>query len=141
MEPNYDPPLTEDEIAQRLRRCGINPTRQRVEIAQTLFRRQAHYSAEEVFEEVGRAQGKVSKATVYNTLGLFVERQLIRQVFVDSAKVFYDSNTRPHHHFYDTERGELTDIDAGSVVVDGVPPLPAGTELAGVDVIVRLRRR
>jgi Fur family iron response transcriptional regulator len=82
----------------------------------------------------------VSKATVYNTLGLFASSGLIREVIVDPARVFYDSNTGNHHHFYNVDTGELTDIDSDSMEITTLPEMPAGTVAAGVDIIVRVRR-
>lgn len=102
---------THDEIVTMLRGHGINPTAQRVEIARELFSRKGHFSAEDVFMLVNNEQAQVSKATVYNTLGLFAEKGLIRQLIVDPTKVFYDPNMVPHHHFYDVVTGVLTDID------------------------------
>ena len=122
-----------------LRRHGIAPTNQRVEIARVLFTRCVHLAADDVFRLVNNAHQRVSKATVYNTLSLFVEKGLIRQVMADPSKIFYDSNPAPHHHFYDISTGELTDIDATNVKVFGLPPLPEGTTMEGVDVVVRLR--
>ena len=131
---------THDEIGSMLRDHGINPTAQRVEIARELFSRKGHYSAEDVFTLVNNEQAQVSKATVYNTLGLFAEKGLIRQLIVDPTKVFYDPNMIPHHHFYDVVTGVLTDIDAEEVRITGLPPLPAGAQMEGVDVVVRMRR-
>ncbi len=130
----------DDELRAWLRRYGINPTSQRIEIARVFFSRCIHFSAEEVFKLVNTGSRRVSKATVYNTLALLVEKGLVRQVVADPAKIFYDSNTGPHHHFYDVSTGELSDIDAHGVKVSGLPPLPVGTSLEGVDVVVRLRR-
>lgn len=122
-----------------LRGHGISPTNQRVEIARVLFVRCLHLSADDVFRLVNDVRQRVSKATVYNTLSLFVEKGLIRQVMADPGKIFYDSNPAPHHHFYDVSTGKLTDIDATNVKVSGLPPLPEGTTMEGVDVVVRLR--
>ena len=130
---------TSTEIAARLRTHGINPTSQRIEIAQALFLRCEHLSAEEVFALVNGESARVSKATVYNTLGLFAERGLIREVIADPARVFYDPNTAPHHHFYDTSTGKLMDIPADDVQIHGLPALPEGMHMEGVDVIVRMR--
>jgi len=82
---------------------------------------------------------ETSKATVYNTLNLFLEKKLIREVIVDPSKVFYDPNTDPHHHFYNIDTGELTDIDAREIRVSGLPALPRGMATEGVDIIVRIR--
>ena len=130
---------TKEEVNGLLRKHGINPTTQRVEIAYALFYRGEHLAAEDLYEIVNRERSQVSKATVYNTLGLFVEKGLIREVIADPNKIFYDPNTAPHHHFYDVTTGSLMDIDGDNVAITGLPSLPADTELEGVDVIVRLR--
>ena len=128
-----------EEIPALLRAHGINATFQRLEIARVLFTHGGHFSAEEVFTQVNGDQPHVSKATVYNTLGLFVESGLIHQVIVDPTKVFYDANATPHHHFYNVSTGTLSDISANDVCITGLPPLPDGVLMEGVDVIVRVR--
>ena len=135
------PPVTHEELVALLRKHGINPTRQRLEIAKVLFAKPGHLSADQVLAAVNEGRPATSKATVYNTLNLFRDRGLVREVIANPNKVFYDANTTPHYHFYDVETGELTDIDARSVEVTGLPPLPAGTVTEGVDVIVRIRSR
>ncbi len=135
----HQKPYTHDEIATLLRARDINPTSQRVEIAQLLLTRCEHLSAEEVFALVNGDAARVSKATVYNTLGLFAERGLVREVIADPSRVFYDPNTTPHHHFYDTSTGKLTDIPAEEVQIRTLPVLPDGMRMEGVDVIVRVR--
>ena len=128
-----------DETSGLLRSHYIIPTSQRIEIAQLLFSRCEHLSAEEVYALVNGESARVSKATVYNTLGLFAERGLIREVIADPARVFYDPNTAPHHHFYDTSTGRLMDIPAEDVQIHSLPTLPEGMRMEGVDVIVRVR--
>ncbi len=128
-------------ISELLRTHQITPTTQRVKIAGILFAEAAHFYAEQVYARVNEGDAEVSKATVYNTLGLFVAKGLVRQVFVDPGRVFYDSNTKPHHHFYDTASGKLTDIDTLAVAVHEMPPLPADTEMESVDVIIRVSPR
>ncbi len=130
-----------ESVGQRLRHRGVTPTRQRLEIASELLREPVHLSADEVHARVRKAGANVSRATVYNTLSLLVERGLIRQVVVDPGKVFYDSNIAPHHHFYDTDAGELIDIALDDVAVTGLPELPADKQLDGIDVIVRVSSR
>jgi Fur family iron response transcriptional regulator len=131
-------PKSDVEIVELLRRHNINPTSQRVIIARLLFEKCTHLSAEDVFRLVN-TDNHVSKATVYNTLGLLAEKGVIREVIADPTRIFYDPNTQPHHHFFDVATGELTDISADQIEVSGLPPLPSGARLEGVDVIVRLR--
>ena len=131
-----------DDIKVLLNQQGIIPTVQRIDIAHLLFERCQHLSADEIYTLVNNGSGKrrASKATVYNTLGLFARQGLVREVIADPNKIFYDPNTRPHHHLYNVSTGELTDIDAEHLQISGLPTLPEGTELEGVDVVVRTRQ-
>jgi Fur family iron response transcriptional regulator len=132
---------TRDNLANVLRGHGISPTHQRIEIAHALFSRCAHLSADQILAIVNERNSETSKATVYNTLNLFLEKKLIREVIVDPRKVFYDPTTTPHHHFYNVDTGELTDIDVAAISVSGLPELPEGVVTEGVDIIVRIRSR
>jgi Fur family iron response transcriptional regulator len=128
-----------ENLAAVLRRHGITPTHQRLEIAHALFSRGEHLSADQLLAIVNERHSETSKATVYNTLNLFLEKKLIREVIVDPHRVFYDPNTAPHHHFYNIDTSELSDIDAGQIDVSGLPPLPDGMVTEGIDIIVRIR--
>lgn len=132
-------PYTRDALVEMLRRHGINPTHQRIEIAHALFSRGEHLSADQLLAIVNDRHFETSKATVYNTLNLFLEKKLIREVIVDPNKVFYDPNTEPHHHLYHVDTGELTDVDASRIQISGLPQLPDGMVTEGIDVIVRVR--
>ena len=130
---------TRESVAQLLRRHGINPTHQRIEIGHALFENSRHPSADEILAIVNARNTESSKATIYNTLKLFLEKGIVRELIVDPNKVFYDPNTSVHHHFYDVATGELTDIPATGVHIEGLPPLPPGTVTEGIDIIVRTR--
>ncbi|HRQ56195.1 MAG TPA: Fur family transcriptional regulator [Azoarcus taiwanensis] len=127
--------------AERLRKAGIPPTRQRVAIAEVLFARPVHLSADQVLARVREHMPEMSRATVYNTLKLFREKNMVRELVVDPERVFYDSNTAPHYHLFDVRTGELSDVSADELQVIGTPVLPAGLELEEVDVIIRVRSR
>ena len=130
-----------NDISAKLRAGGVKPTRQRVEIARVLFSAGGHLSADRILSLVNERRPATSKATVYNTLNLFLGKKLIREVIVDPNKVFYDPNTEPHYHFYNSDTGELTDIEASRIEVSGLPQLPEGMVTDGVDIIVRVRSR
>ena len=127
--------------ARTLEAIGITPTPQRIEIARILLAKPQHLSAEQVLSVLKQGDLSVSKATVYNTLGLFAEKGLVREVIVDPSKVFYDSNCGEHHHFYDVDSCTLTDIDAREIDIGGFPDVPDGKVVDRVDVIVRVRSR
>ena len=134
-------PLNKAGVVELLQRHGILPTQQRIDIAHYLFQQPQHLSAEAVLEGVNDARHRVSKATVYNTLGLFVRAGLVREVLIDPERVFYDSNTAPHHHIYNLDTGELRDVQLAGVRVARLPELPAGTTLDSLELVVRVRNR
>ena len=130
---------TRENLPDLLRAHGITPTHQRIEIANAIFLRGEHLSAERIFALVNDRACETSKATVYNTLNLFREKKLIREVIVDPSRVFYDPNMAPHHHFYNVDTGALTDIDARDIQVTGLPALPQGMAVEGIDIVVRVK--
>lgn len=135
------PILDEEDAARRLREYDILPTQQRVQIARVLLVRDQHLSADQVLELVNASGEGVSKATVYNTLGLFAQKGILREVNVDPSRVFYDTNNSGHHHFYNIDTGELSDIDSGEIPVHQLPDAPEGSVIDGVEVIIRVRHK
>lgn len=129
-----------DDIKSLLKSSGVTPTAQRVDIAQILFARPQHLSAEQVLKSVNEeSDSTVSKATIYNTLGLFAKKGLVNEVIVDPSKVFYDSNVTKHFHFYNIDTGVLTDIPVNAINIDKLPELPEGTVSSDLEVIVRIK--
>jgi Fur family transcriptional regulator, iron response regulator len=123
-----------------LRRAGLRPTRQRLQLATILFAQgDRHVSADLLYREARAAHMNVSLATVYNTLRQFTEAGLLRQIAIEGACAFYDTNTSSHYHYYLRDTGQLIDIDTNNLEVAGLPELPPGMESTRVDVIIRLR--
>ena len=127
------------DLENRLKRLGIAPTRQRLEVAEILLEKPQHLAADQILAILRRKDSSVSKATVYNTLHLFGEKGLVSALHVDSSRTFYDSTTHPHHHFYHVESGELSDIPASQVRLMNLPPLPEGTCQDSIEVLIKIR--
>ncbi len=136
----YESSLTQTQIVSILRKHDVSSTQQRIEIARIVLSKHQHLSAEQILAMVNTETTKVSKATVYNTLGLFARQGLVRELVIDPNKIFYDSNVSGHHHFYNVDTGELTDISNSDVDVNMLPKAPDGSLIEGVDVIVRIRQ-
>ncbi|HTY94746.1 MAG TPA: Fur family transcriptional regulator [Steroidobacteraceae bacterium] len=128
------------QCARRLAGLGIRPTAQRMRIAALLLASPQHLSAEQILASLQAAGARVSKATVYNTLNLFAERGVIRQLSVDGARTWFDSNVAPHYHFHDMDTGALVDVPVPEVEFARLPRLPAGMEMAGIDLVIRVRK-
>jgi Fur family transcriptional regulator, iron response regulator len=125
----------------RLRAAGLRPTRQRLALAKLLFDgRDRHVTAETLHAEAVTAGVKLSLATVYNSLHQFTAAGLLKEVVVDASRTYFDTNTGQHHHFFDEADGRLADIPVDQVSIGRLPVPPTGREIAGVDVVIRIRR-
>jgi len=131
-------PLERNDVVAMLQRFKISPTRQRVEIAEFLFKRPQHLSAEKILAGVTSEGSRVSRATVYNTMGLFTSKGVVREVLIDRERVFYDSNTAVHQHVYNVDTGELTDVYDAEVDMVSEPELAEGLKLIGTDVVFKV---
>jgi Fur family transcriptional regulator, iron response regulator len=130
------------DICSKLRDAGLRPTRQRTVLGQLLFGHgDRHVTAELLHGEAIRAGEKVSLATVYNTLHQFRRAGLLRELAIDGARAYFDTNTSNHNHFFVEPDGELLDIPSDSIRVDGLPTPPAGMAISHIDVVVRLIRK
>jgi len=130
------------DVGALLRSVSLRPTRQRIALGRLLYAKgDRHVTAEILHEEAMRARVPVSLATVYNTLHQFTEAGLLREVAVDGAKTYFDTNVSDHHHFLVEGENQLLDIHGDHITLDGLPEPPEGMEIARVDVVIRLRRK
>jgi Fur family transcriptional regulator, iron response regulator len=129
----------EDSIAL-LRKHGIQATPQRIAVAECVLGIVGHPTADQVWALVKRRQPTVSRATIYNTLNLFVEKHLLKTQVLTGGTVIYDPSVKPHHHFIDQATGAVYDIPWDAVRVSGGESLP-GFEVEEYQVILRGRRR
>ena len=129
------------DAKKRLREVGLRPTRQRLALGELLFSNgDRHVTAELLHEEAILKSVPVSLATIYNTLHQFTEARLLREVTVDGAKSYFDTNTSRHFHFFVENEGRLIDIPGDSVSVHNMPEPPDGLKITQVDVVVRVKR-
>ena len=134
---------TQQRGIEWLNGAGLRPTRQRVALAELLVGdgRDRHVTAESLYAASCDTGEPVSLATVYNTLSAFCEAGLMREITVDGSKSYFDTNTSNHPHFFWEDTHEVTDAPTEELVISQLPDAPAGTEIAKVDVVIRLRRK
>jgi Fur family iron response transcriptional regulator len=144
-KPGHAPMLTGcpwHDVNEMLQSVGLRPTRQRMALGWLLFGKgDRHLTAEMLYEEATLAKVPVSLATVYNTLNQLTEAGLLRQVSVDGTKTYFDTNVTSHHHFYLEGNHELVDIPDQNLMLQQMPAVPEGYEIARVDMVVRLRKK
>ena len=123
-----------------LREHGIQATPQRIAVVRHVLRTHEHPSADEVWANVRRSCPTVSRATVYNTLNLLVEKGLLRSQVLREGTLVFDPYVAPHHHFVDEETGRIYDIPWGAVTVTGHRSLK-GFDVREHEVVMRGRKR
>jgi Fe2+ or Zn2+ uptake regulation protein len=126
-------------LIEHLRQHGIQPSAQRVAVAEYVLQTDAHPSADQVWSVVRRKLPTLSRATVYNTLNLFVEKGLLRELVLSEGKVVFDPNVSPHHHFIDDDTGQILDVPWSAVRVRDVDHLD-GLRVREYQVVMRGRR-
>lgn len=133
--------LTSAGIAEMLNGAGLRPTRQRRALGELMFREgDRHFTAEMLHEEAVASGQRVSLATVYNTLHQFKRAGLLRELAIDGAKTYFDTNTSNHSHFFIEREGRLLDIPGDGISIDGLPQPPEGMRISHIDVVVRLTK-
>ncbi len=126
-------------IRRKLEAAGVRPTRQRVDLGRVIFGGgDWHFTAEMIYQETRAIRFAPTLGTIYNTLNEFARCGLLREIAIYDAKLWYDTKTGPHFHFYREDSEELSDIpEEWSPKID--IPAPEGTRIAAIDVIVRLK--
>ena len=117
----------------------MRPTRQRVDLGRTIFGAgDRHFTAEMIYQETRSIRFAPTLGTIYNTLNEFARCGLLREIAIYDAKLWYDTKTGPHFHFYSEDTEELSDIlDEWLPRID--IPAPEGTRITAIDIIVRLK--
>jgi Fe2+ or Zn2+ uptake regulation protein len=123
-----------------LRQCDIQPTPQRIAVVEYVLRSKTHPSADEVLSYARKKCPTVSRATVYNTLNLLVEKGLLGMQTIKEGAVVFDPNIEKHHHFVDNETGDIYDIPWDQLEVKGKEKLK-DFEIVEFQVIMRGRRK
>jgi Fe2+ or Zn2+ uptake regulation protein len=127
------------DLGEQLRGHGIQPSAQRMAVAEYVLATDEHPSAEKVWARVQAAFPMISRATVYNTLNLFVRQGLLRQLVLAEGKVVFDPHLAPHHHFIDDATGSIHDVPWDAVEVRNVENLK-GVDVREYQVVMRGRR-
>ena len=131
--------MSGESVRKVLRALNIKPTNQRIDIAKFILIKDQHLSAEDIFSSLNDNKCGISRATVYNTLNLFADKGLVRRVIIGSSKIYYDSKTTPHSHYYNVDTGEISDFEFNDAQISLLPALPEHTVQEGVDIVIRVK--
>ncbi|MBT5429831.1 MAG: transcriptional repressor [Rhodospirillaceae bacterium] len=129
-------------VIKTLTEVGLRPTRQRLALSRLLFDgKNRHVTAEGLHSEASLSGQKISLATVYNALNTFKSAGLLQEIIVNSGCSYFDTNILEHHHIFNEDNNELTDINLEDVQLKGLPSINSREKLERIEVIVRVKNK
>ena len=102
---------TGPDIAHQLRERGLQVTAQRIALMEAVSGH-PHATTEELTDVVRTKLGSISRQAVYDTLGVFVEKHLVRRIQPSGSVARYEDRVGDnHHHLVCRSCGLMYDID------------------------------
>jgi len=127
-------------VAEILDQHGIQPSAHRVAVGEYVLTTTDHPSADRVWARVRQRFPMISRATVYNTLNLFVEKKLLRELHLSPESVVFDPNMDRHHHLIDEDSGRILDVEWDDVEVRKIERV-GNYEIHDYQVVMHGRRK
>ena len=125
----------------KLRASGLRPTKQRLAICKILFNRKEtfHFTIDQLKKIAEKnTKKKISLATLYNTVHAFEKKGYLKEISLKGNKTFFDTNIKNHHHFFDEETLQLTDIKNESISIKNLPNIPNGKKIKDIEVTIKI---
>tara|TARA_B100000575_G_scaffold71115_1_gene55342 strand:+ start:77 stop:490 length:414 start_codon:yes stop_codon:yes gene_type:complete len=125
----------------KLRNSGLRPTKQRIKICEVLFNEEKtfHFTINDLVKKIkSETSDKISLATVYNTVHAFRKKEYLKEISIDSNQSYFDTNIKDHHHFFDTSKNKLIDIDNDDVGPIKINKSIPGKKIKSVEVLVKI---
>ena len=119
----------------------IKPTKQRLQIADLIFVRNQHFTAIDLIEKINKLKLHISQATIYNTLGLFESKGLLKIINLDDEQKFYDTNLSHHHHIFNLNNHSLLDISDDKISFSKLPKIPDTMKLESTEVLIKVKNK
>ena len=104
--------MTQEQLADRLRRWGIRLTPQRLAIAEVVVNAHDHPSVQQIYERVSERFPYITLATVYSTLAVLQKKGLVRELPFQKLSR-YDANLVPHANLVCVSCGAVVDTEIG----------------------------
>ena len=126
---------------EKLRKSGLRPTKQRLQICEVLFDTDTtfHFTINDLANKIKKQlNNKISLATVYNTVHAFEKKGYLKQIPINSSETYFDTNVTDHHHFYDLKEEKLIDLDNSDVGPINILKKINGKKIKSVEVLVKL---
>ena len=129
------------EYIKKLRKSGLRPTKQRIEICKVLFNSEKtfHFTINDLVKMIETKNNKkISLATVYNTIHAFEKKGYLKEIAINSSQTYFDTNTSNHHHFFDEKEKQLIDLEDEDVDPIKINKTLPGKKIKSVEVLVKV---
>ena len=129
------------KYVEKLRKSGLRPTKQRLQICEVLFdaKKTFHFTINDLVKRINeKLNNKISLATVYNTVHAFEKKGYLKQIPINSSQTYFDTNVTDHHHFYDLKEEKLIDLENCDVGPINILKKINGKKIKSVEVLVKL---
>lgn len=103
--------MIDTNVSDYLKKHGIKPSLQRIRIFQYLINNRNHPTVDTIYQELVKDIPTLSKTTVYNTLNLFMEKNIVTVITIEENETRYDADVSLHGHFKCEKCGEVYDFN------------------------------
>ena len=107
-----------ENVGEYLKENGIEPSYQRMKIYEFLLHNKIHPTVDTIYKALNKEIPTLSKTTVYNTLNLFVEKNIVNVLVIEENETRYDAYLKLHGHFKCEKCGNIYDIEVESDTLD-----------------------
>ena len=130
-----------NNFIEKLRKSGLRPTKQRIKICEILFSSDEtfHFTINDITKIIEeKISEKISLATIYNTVHAFKKKGYLKEISINNEKNYFDTNISDHHHFFDTKKNELIDIDSNKIELKSMPNPPKGKSIKNINIVINI---
>jgi len=130
-----------NNFIEKLRKSGLRPTKQRIKICEILFSsdKTFHFTINDISKIIEeKLSEKISLATIYNTVHSFKKKGYLKEISINNDKNYFDTNISTHHHFFDTKKNELIDIDSNKIELKNIPNPPEGKSIKNINIVINI---
>jgi len=130
-----------NNFIEKLRKSGLRPTKQRIKICEILFSsdKTFHFTINDISKIIEeKLSEKISLATIYNTVHSFKKKGYLKEISINNDKNYFDTNISTHHHFFDTKKNELIDIDSNKIELKSIPNPPEGKSIKNINIVINI---
>ena len=129
------------EFVDKLRSSGLRPTKQRLKICEVLFNREKtfHFTINDLAKNISdQLNEKISLATVYNTVHAFKNKGYLKEISINSDKIYFDTNITNHHHFFDEDTNKLIDCSEEVIETPKIRKNLTGKKINSLEVLIKV---